>query len=43
MALGFEDYDYYVTRVDLSNMGTLINLMRSNLGDKPLNSIMKDK
>lgn len=41
--LGFDKYDYYVTKVDLNIMGTLINLMRSNLGNKPLNSIMKDK
>ena len=32
-----------MTRVDLSTMSTLINLMRSNLDGRPLNSIMKDK
>ena len=42
-SIGFDDYDYYVTKVDLNTMSTLINLMRSNLDGKPLNQIMKDK
>lgn len=41
-AIGLVKYDYYFTRVDLSSMSTLINLMRSNLGNKPLNAITKD-
>lgn len=41
-SIGLTNYDYYFTRVDLSSMSTLINLMRSNLGNKPLNSITKD-
>lgn len=41
-SIGLTDYDYYVTKVDLSSMSTLINLMRSNLGNKPLSSITKD-
>jgi hypothetical protein len=35
-------FDYYLTKVDLSTMSTLINLMRANLGNKPLSSITKD-
>lgn len=41
-SIGLLKYDYYFTKVDLSSMSTLINLMRSNLGNKPLNSIIKD-
>jgi ubiquinone/menaquinone biosynthesis C-methylase UbiE len=41
-ALGLTNFDYYLTRVDLSTMSTMINLMRSNLGNKPLSSITKD-
>lgn len=41
-SLGLTKYDYYFTQVDLSSMSTLINLMRSNLGNKPLSAITKD-
>jgi hypothetical protein len=41
-SIGLSKYDYYLTRVDLSTMSTLINLMRSNLGNKPLSSITRD-
>ena len=39
----FKDHDYYQCRTDLNDMSTLINLMRSNLGDKALNHIVKDQ
>lgn len=42
LSIGLANYDYYVTKVDLSSISTLINLMRSNLGQKPLSSITKD-
>jgi len=35
-SIGLNEFDYYFTKVDLSTMSTLINLMRSNLGNKPL-------
>lgn len=41
-SIGLTKYDYYFTKVDLSTMSTLINLMRSNLGNKPLHEITKD-
>ena len=42
-AIGFDNFDYYTTKVDLSTQSTLINLVRSNLGNKPLHSITKDQ
>ncbi len=42
-SIGLTKFDYYFTRVDLNDQSTLINLMRSNLGNRPLVSIMKDK
>jgi ubiquinone/menaquinone biosynthesis C-methylase UbiE len=42
-SLPFELFDYTFTKLPLSDVAMLINLMRSNLKDKPLKSILSEK
>lgn len=41
--LPFHEFDYYFTKLGLSDSSMLINLMRSNLKDKPLKGIIENK
>jgi len=41
--LPFNEFDYYFTKLGLSDSSMLINLMRSNLKDKPLKGILENK
>lgn len=42
-SLPFGEFDYYFTKLGLSDSSMLINLMRSNLKDKPLKGILENK
>ena len=42
-AYPFNKYDYYQCRADLNDMSTMINLMRSNVGEHGLHHIIKDQ
>jgi hypothetical protein len=41
--LPFGEFDYYFVKLGLSDTSMLINLMRSNLKDKPLKGIINNK
>lgn len=42
-AYPFDKYDYYQCRAELNDVSTMINLMRSNVGENGLNHILKDQ